>query len=77
MPNIPCSKVMFKAPGTNSNNAYLGAKGVTTPVGNNNETTGLELDATDETPFFWISNLNKLYLICDTAGDALVYIAFK
>ncbi len=77
LPDIACSKVKIKAVGDNSGYVYLGAKGVTKPNGANDETTGYELDAGEETDWLIIDNLNKLYRICDNAGDELVYIAFK
>jgi hypothetical protein len=75
MPNLPCSKVKFKAVRSNAGNVYVGAEGVTTPTTANNLTTGYELDAGEETDWLWIDNLNKLWRICDNAGDDLVWIA--
>jgi len=75
MPDIPCSKVKFKAVRSNSGNVYIGVEGVTKVAGGaNNTTSGYELDAGEETDWLWIDNLNKLYRICDNAGDELVYV---
>ena len=78
MPDISCSKVKFKAVASNSGNVYIGGAGVTKVAGGaNNETAGYELDAGQETDWLSVDNLNKLYRICDNAGDELVYIAFR
>lgn len=77
LPNVPCRRVMFKAVASNAGNVYLGAAGVTKVDGTTDATTGWELDATQETVWIPVDNLNNLYLICDNAGDDLVYIALK
>jgi hypothetical protein len=78
LPDIPCSKVKIKAVRSNSGNVYIGGANVTKVAGGaNNETAGYELDAGEETDWLPIDNLNKLYRICDNAGDELVYIAFR
>jgi hypothetical protein len=78
MPDIPCAKVKFKAVKTNTGNVYIGGAGVTkVGGGSNNETAGYELDAGEETDWLPVDNLNKFYRICDSAGDELVYIAFR
>ena len=75
MPDIPCSKVKLKAVRSNSGNVYIGREGVTKVAGGaNNETAGFELDAGEDTDWLVIDNLNKLWRICDNAGDELVYI---
>ena len=75
LPDIPCSKVKLKAVRSNSGNVYVGAEGLTKVTGGaNNTTAGYELDAGEETDWLVIDNLNKLYRICDNAGDELVYI---
>lgn len=77
LPDIACSKVNLKAVSDNSGNVYLGGDGVTKPNGSNDETTGFCLDAGEETGWIEVDNLNKLYRICDNAGDDLVYIALR
>jgi len=77
MPDIDCQMVMFKAVGDNAGNVYIGISGVTVVDGTTDVTTGWELDASAETGWIPISNMNRLYRICDNAGDDLVYMAVK
>ena len=76
MPDIKCRMVMFKAHADNANNVYIGtSSSVTKADGVTDTTTGLQLDAGDSSPWFLIPNLNKLWRICDGAGDDLTYFA--
>lgn len=75
MPDVRCSMVMFKAVGSNAGNVYIGGAGVTVVDGTTDTTTGWELDALEATPWIPVNNLNKLYRICNNAGDDLTYIA--
>lgn len=75
LPTVACRMVMFKAVASNAGNVYLGAAGVTKVDGTTDVTTGWELDAGQETGWIPVDNLNRLYLICDNAGDDLVYLA--
>jgi len=78
LPDIPCRAVFFTALASNVGKAYLGGPGVTIPSDSTTDTTsGIELQAGDMTPFIPISNLNKLYRICDNAGDDLTYFLVK
>lgn len=62
-----------KAQYDNAGRVYVGISGVTKADGSTDTTTGWQLVAGDETPWFPISNLNVLYLICDNAGDDVTY----
>lgn len=75
LPNVPCSRVRFKARSDNAGSVYLGAAGVTLPDGSTDATTGFELDAGDDTGWVPADNLNIFYRICDNAGDDLTYLA--
>ena len=75
MPDIVCRMVMFKAHADNAGNVYIGTSTVTVADGVTATTTGFQLDAGDSTPWLLVPNLNKLYRICDNAGDDLTYIA--
>jgi len=77
LPNIPCEAVFFTALASNAGKVYLGFVGVTLPDGTTDTTSGIELQAGDMTPFIPISNLNKLYRICENAGDDLTYFLVK
>ena len=77
LPDIPCRAVFFTAIASNAGKVYLGGPGVTAPDGTTDTTSGIELQAGDETPFIPISNLNKLYRICENAGDDLTYFLVK
>ena len=75
MPTVSCAMVMFKAVIGNTGNVYIGIAGVTKVDGTTDTTTGWELDAGESTPWIPVDNLNRLYRICDGAGDDLVYMA--
>ena len=77
LPDIPCRAVFFTAIASNAGKVYLGGPGVTVPDGTTDTTSGIELQAGDMTPFIPISNLNKLYRICENAGDDLCYFLVK
>lgn len=75
LPDIPCRAVAFVAATSNSGNVYLGAAGVTLPNGTQDATSGYELIPKAQSPWFQVNNLNLFYIICDNAGDDLLYIA--
>ena len=77
LPDVPCKQVNIKAVIGNSGNVYVGGAGVTKVDGTTDVTTGFELDAGQETGWINIANLNKLYMICDNAGDDITYIAVR
>ena len=77
LPDIPCRAVFFTALAGNAGKVYLGGPAVTVPDGTTDTTSGIELQAGDMTPFIPISNLNKLYRICENAGDDLCYFLVK
>lgn len=73
--DIACRMVKFKATNSNVGDVYIGPSGVTVPNGTLDATSGLELQPGDDSGWILIENLNKLYLICDNAGDDLTYLA--
>jgi hypothetical protein len=77
LPSITAVKVIFRARQDNAGNVYLGGAGVTKPDGSTDVTTGLELDAGQDTEWIPVpnGNLNSFYRICDNAGDDLTYLA--
>lgn len=75
MPAVACKMVKFKAVNSNAGNVYIGGSGVTVVTGTTDATSGLELDAGEETGWLTVSNLNVFYRICDNAGDDLTYLA--
>lgn len=74
LPSIPASLIKITAQAGNAGNVYLGSAGVTIPDGTTDTTSGLLLDAGDTTDWMPIDNLDKLYIICDNAGDDIVYL---
>ena len=76
-PDIPCRLAKLKAQADNAGAVYVGGSGVTKPDGTTDTTTGYELDASDETGWLRIDNLNRLYRICDNAGDDLLYLVLR
>jgi len=77
LPDIPCKMVKFKAVIGNAGNVYLGGAGVTVVDGTTDTTSGYELDAGESTDWIPVTNLNKLYRICDNASDDLVYMVLR
>ena len=76
LPDIKCTMVNFKAQSGNAGSVYIGVAGVTKPTDSTTDaTTGLELDAGQETGWLPVGNLNVFYIICDNAGDDLTYMA--
>lgn len=75
LPDVACRLVRFKAAYDNVGRVYLGGAGVTKKDGTTDVTTGLELNAGDDTGWLPVVNLNVFYRICDNAGDDLTYIA--
>lgn len=74
LPTINCQAVRIVAASDNAGNVYLGGAGVTAPDGTTDTTSGFLLDAGDSTEWLPIDNLNKLYIICDNAGDDILYM---
>ncbi|MFZ1060124.1 MAG: hypothetical protein WAP47_13130 [Candidatus Rokuibacteriota bacterium] len=77
LPDIPCRMAKLKAQADNNGAVYLGVSGVTKSDGTTDTTSGYELDAGDETGWLLIDNLNRLYRICDNAGDDLLYVVLR
>jgi hypothetical protein len=74
LPTIDCQAARIVAATDNAGNVYLGGVGVTAPDGTTDTTSGFLLDAGDSTEWIPIDNLNKLYIICDNAGDDILYM---
>jgi len=74
LPTVAGSLINIKAVGSNAGNVYIGAAGVTVVNGTTDVTSGFELDAGEETGWMPLDNLNLLYMICDNAGDDIVYM---
>jgi len=74
LPDIPAAVIKIKAVIGNAGNVYLGASGVTKVDTTTDVTTGIELDAGEETGWIAIQNLNILYIICDNVGDDITYM---
>jgi hypothetical protein len=76
LPDIPCRIAILRARDDNSGNVYLGGAGVTKPDGTTDATTGLGLDAGQDVTLY-VDNLNRLWRICDNAGDDLTYLVMR
>ena len=74
LPDITAKCVNIKAVANNSGHVYVGFAGVTVVDGTTDTTSGWELDAKEETAGIPVGNLDELYIICDNAGDDLVYM---
>lgn len=78
LPDIVGGLVWFKALADNAGNVYLGfSSSVTVANGTTDTTSGIQLDAGDMIGPMTLSNLNKMYRICDNAGDDLTYIVLR
>lgn len=77
LPDVPCVKVLFKAQADNAGNVYLGGANVTVPDGVTDQTSGLTLDAGEQTDWIQIDNLNRFWMITTNNGDDLSYIVLK
>ncbi len=74
LPAVAGAMVWIKAVGSNAGNVYIGPSGVTVVDGTTDVTSGYELAAGDSIGPIPIDNLNKLYIICDNAGDDITYL---
>ena len=75
MPQRACRFVKFIAATDNAGNVYIGGAGVTVANGTTDTTTGLVLDAGQDSGWIPVADLNQFYRICDNAGDDLTYMA--
>ena len=74
MPNIAARLVKLKAVASNAGNVYIGFNNsVSKPNGTTDGHTGFELAPGDDSGWWPIDNLNRLWRICDNAGDDLTY----
>ena len=76
LPDVPGRRIFIQALPGNAGNVHVGAAGVTIPDGTTDTTSGLVMEPGKGFDF-WISNLNKLYIICDNAGDDIVYMVHR
>ena len=74
LPSVSGSMVQLCALASNAGNVYYGGAGVTVPNGTTDTTSGIELTPGDKTLWIPIDNLNKLYIICNNAGDDITYM---
>jgi len=77
LPDVAAKFVNIKAVRSNSGNVYVGFAGVTVVDGTTDITSGWELDAGEETGWLPVGNLDALYIICDNAGDDIVYMIVR
>lgn len=73
LPDIPCRMAMLKTPHDNPGRVYVGPSGVTKADDATDTTTGFPLSAGEATAWLPIDNLNRLYRICDSTSDALIW----
>lgn len=77
LPTVASNLVKFKALPGNVGNVYIGDRNVTVPKGNTNTTAGLVLAPGDDSGWLPISNLNRLWMVCDTVNDELTYLILR
>lgn len=74
---ITAQFVEFLAKSDNAGSVYIGvANTVTKADGTTDTTTGFELTAKDRVAFP-TTNLNRFWLICDNAGDDVMYVVYN
>ena len=74
LPAVSGSMIYIKAVASNAGNVYLGGAGVTVVNGTTDVTSGIELTPGDMIGPLPLDNLNKLYIICNNAGDDITYM---
>ena len=75
LPTLNCTMVWIKAVASNAGNVYIGSSTSATVVdGTTDTTSGYELTPGDQLGPLPLDNLNKLFIICDNAGDDITYI---
>ena len=73
---VPCLYVRFKAAAANTGKIYIGfSSAVTATNGTTDTTSGLELNAKEDTGFIPVKNLNVFWAIGTVASDSLTYWA--
>jgi len=77
LPNIPAELVLIVADDGNAGNVYIGGPGVTVPDGTTDTTSGVPRAAGEVWGPFPMANLNMIYIICDNAGDDILYNIWK
>lgn len=77
MPQVACKLVKFVAMPDNAGNVYIGGAGVTAANGVTDATTGLVLDAGQDSGWIPVADMNQLYRITDNAGDDLTYLVLR
>lgn len=73
LPDIPCEAAKIKAARSNATNVYVGRQNVRLIGTVDHRAAGFELDAGEETPWYFVANLEELYIICDAVGDDITY----
>jgi hypothetical protein len=74
---VSASMVLVQAVASNAGKVYVGhSNAVTKPDGTTDSTTGYELEAGEE-QWFFVDNISRLWIICDNAGDDIIWTAFK
>ena len=77
LPAVESNLIWISAMASNVGDVYLGVAGVTVVNGTTDITSGYELNPGDKIGPIPIDNLNKLYIICDNAGDDISYLVLK
>lgn len=74
LPTVAGSMILITALSSNAGNVYIGGAGVTVPDGTTDTTSGVEITPGGSLPWFPLDNLNRLYMICQNAGDDITYV---
>ncbi len=72
--DIPAEIVRFKAREDNASSVNIGIGGVRLPDQTDNEYVGWELEAGEETPWIITKTLMSFWIICDVAGNDLIFM---
>ena len=76
-PDVPSYLVRFKARKENIRPAFVGPLGVTVPDGVTDQTTGLQMDAQDDSGWMLVRNLNNFYGLASGGTAGLTYIILR
>lgn len=78
LPSVQARMVKLKARHNNTGRVYIGgANTLTKPDGTTDTTSGMELNAREETGWLPLDNLNRLWVVMDGTGDSVQYLVIR
>lgn len=77
LPDINASMVWLEASSDNAGSVFVGPSTVVKHTGDDSLVAGWELAPGKSLGPLPLDNLNRLYIICDNAGDDLLYLIMR